>query len=109
MGMSKTHYFGWFFLCTKPVDLEKYFPNEEFYRVFDEGGSKLINYNYILIPNRQVKNCYHFNNYTDKPLTILPFEDGKIVFTPPPEIRAAMNILREEKPEIHFGYFSYTN
>jgi len=109
MGMSTYHYMGWFLLLNKKIDLAKYFPKEDFFRVFDEGGSPLLNDNFILIPNRRVRNCYNFDNFNRKDFTILPFEEGKIVFTLPPEIRDAMQILKEEKPEVHYGYFSYAN
>lgn len=66
MSMSINHYVGYYFKCEKKdIEQESLFPDEEMFRVHDEGGSKEINNFHIYIPNRDCANCYHLNKHTD--------------------------------------------
>jgi hypothetical protein len=64
--MNKSHYIGFYFKCEKrdDVDQESLFPDEEFYRVYDEGGSKEINNYDIYMPNRTCLGCFTLSDDT---------------------------------------------
>jgi hypothetical protein len=67
MSMNTSHYIGFYFKCEKKndVDMDALFPDEEFYRVHDEGGSKEINDFHIYTPNRKCEGCFTLSKYSE--------------------------------------------
>lgn len=111
MGMTKTHYFGWFIVCPNRIDIEKYFPNEEFYRVYDEGQNKAVNDANILIPNRHgIAGCFSFDKYSDHPFQIFPVVNNEVAMFKCPEfILEGLKKLENEKATLGFGTFAYSS
>lgn len=108
MSMVTQHYFGWFIMTQKKIDILNYFPNEEWCRVFDEGDCEEINDSNIIIPNRHnVPNCFSFDKYTEHGLTLVECINDKPILDCPKFVLEALVLLAEEAPTLHFGHFTY--
>jgi len=72
--MTTSHYIGFYFKCEKKsdVDQESLFPDDEFYRVYDESGSEEINDFHIYIPNQECEGCFTLSE--DSPTGLSSFE-----------------------------------
>lgn len=66
MSMNTSHYIGFYFKCEKKndVDMDALFPEEEFYCIYDEDGSKEINSHDIFIPNQTCEGCFTLSEDT---------------------------------------------
>jgi hypothetical protein len=105
MSMSINHYVGYYFKCEKKdIEQESLFPDEEMFRVYDEGGCKEINNFHFYIPNKSCENCYHLDNHSDTGLPGL-VEDKQL----PDLILNAKGVLEAaySNVEMSYGIVSY--
>lgn len=104
MSMDINHYVGWFFECTplKPMNPHYVFPDEEFFRVLDAGGSEVINNKHIFIPNRKTDNCFHLDRFSPTGIFEMTITGGFDVGS----MKQAGDILHETYGggNVHFKY-----
>lgn len=83
MSMNKSFYLGYYFRCENREDVNPFdvFPDESFYRVFDEGGSQEINGHHLYIPNRACEECYHLDKWSDTGIIspLAPFGGSELI------------------------------
>jgi len=105
MSMSVQYYVGFYFKCEKndEIDPNTIFPDEDFCRIYDEGGSPEINDFNIFIPNNDCPNCFYLQNDRTGLL------DGGENFSIPEQIERAGNILNQyyKEVEMRYGIIAY--
>lgn len=106
MSMNITHFVGYYFRCEKKDLPEELFPDESFFRVFDEGGSKSINDFHVYLPNRECAGCFSLDKWSETGL--LGVDDDSPI---PDEILQAGKRLESvyEQAELRYGIVSYVN
>jgi hypothetical protein len=109
MSMDKHIYLGFYFKCPKVEGINPYeiFPDESFFRIFDEGGAKSINNVHIYIPNKECSDCYHFSNYTETGL--IDFETDSSLDTVVEKAREVLDHVYSGKVELKYGCIVYVN